>query len=139
MVRSMDAKKFLMQYADAEARARQLQEQIDYLRERRDELQGFQMQERVQTSLKPDKIGDLVARIADLQLDLIEAEADALQVMTEVRNVIDKVTDPTCRLLLHRRYVLLIKWSAIADEMHYSYTGIMAVHRRALEKVEKLI
>ena len=128
-----------MQYGSAKARAELLQEQIDNLRDKRDELQSFQMQERVQTSLKPDKIGELVARIADLQLELIEAEADALQVMLEVSAVIDKVPDPTCQLLLHRRYVLLIKWTDIANEMHYSYTGIMAVHRRALSKVEKLI
>ena len=109
------------------------------LKEKRDELQGFQVEERVQTSHIPDKIGALIAQTIDLEADLMDAKADALQIMMEVDAVINKVPDPSYQLLLHDRYIRLHKWTVIADDMHYSYTGIMAVHKRALVEIEKLI
>lgn len=116
-----------------------IKNELNDLKEKRDELQGFQVEERVQTSHNPDKIGAMIAQIADLEADLMDAKADALQIMMEVDAVINKVSDPSYQLLLHDRYIMLHKWAEIADDMHYSYTGIMAVHKRALAEIEKLI
>ena len=135
----MNAKVFLMQYRRAAARAETIEDELRELKEKRDELQGFQVEERVQTSHIPDKIGALIAQTIDLEADLMDAKADALQIMMEVDAVINKVPDPSYQLLLHDRYIRLHKWTVIADDMHYSYTGIMAVHKRALVEIEKLI
>lgn len=139
MVCNMNAKSFLMQYKRAEMRAEMIENELNDLREKRDELQGFQVEERVQTSHDPDKIGAMIAQITDLETDLMDAKADALEIMVEVDSVINKVPDPSYQLLLHDRYIRLHKWTMIADDMHYSYTGIMAVHKRALVEIEKLI
>lgn len=135
----MNAKSFLMQYKRAETRVEIIKNELNDLREKRDELQGFQVEERVQTSHDPDKIGAMIAQITDLEADLMDAKVDALEIMLEVDSVINKVSDPSYQLLLHDRYIRLHKWTVIADDMHYSYTGIMAVHKRALVEIEKLI
>lgn len=135
----MNAKSFLMQYRHAATRAEMIKNELNDLKGKRDELQGFQVGERVQTSHDPDKIGAMIAQIADLEADLMLAKADALEIMIEVDSVINKVSDPSYQLLLHDRYIRLHKWAVIADDMHYSYTGIMAVHKRALAEIEKLI
>lgn len=135
----MNAKLFLMQYRRAAAKAETIKNELEELRAKRDDLQGFQVEERVQTSHKPDKIGELIAQITDLEADLMDAKAEALEVMLEVDAVINKVSDPLYQLLLHDRYIRLHKWTVIADDMHYTYTGIMAVHKRALTEVGKLI
>lgn len=139
MVCNMNAKSFLMQYKRAETRVEIIKNELNDLREKRDELQGFQVEERVQTSHDPDKIGAMIAQITDLEADLMDAKVDALEIMLEVDSVINKVSDPSYQLLLHDRYIRLHKWTVIADDMHYSYTGIMAVHKRALVEIEKLI
>lgn len=133
------AKQFLIQYQSALIRARRLQAQIDALKDQRDSIGQSFDQERVQSTPKTDKIGELVAKITDLTLDLMDAEADQLMVMLDVEDVINRVSDPTCQLLLHARYIQLKKWSFIAEEMDYSYRGILKVHERALKEVDKLI
>lgn len=135
----MDAKRFLAQYEKAEKRASVIQNELNELRDRRDGLQGFQVEERVQTSHKPDKIGELIARIADLEADLMDAKAEAIEIMLEVEAVINRVPDPLYQLLLQDRYIRLHKWSEIAEALHYTPRGIYAVHRRALTEVNKLI
>lgn len=120
-------------------RAEVIKHELKDLEEKRDELQGFQVEERVQTSHDPDKIGAMIAQIADLEADLMLAKADALEIMVEVDSVINKVSDPLYQLLLHDRYIRLHTWAVIAKDMHYSYTGILAVHKRALAEIEKLI
>ncbi len=135
----MDAKRFLAQYEKAEKRASVIQNELNELRDRRDGLQGFQVEERVQTSHKPDKIGELIARIADLEADLMDAKAEAIEIMLEVEAVINRVPDPLYQLLLQDRYIRLHKWSEIAEALHYTPRGIYAVHRRALAEVNKLI
>ena len=103
----MNAKVFLMQYRRAAARAETIEDELRELKEKRDELQGFQVEERVQTSHIPDKIGALIAQTIDLEADLMDAKADALQIMMEVDAVINKVPDPSYQLLLHDRYIRL--------------------------------
>lgn len=135
----MTAREFLGQYEIALKRAQRLQAQIDDLRSKSEGLTEMQLEDRVQTTHRPDRMEELVAKMTDLRLEYASAEAEALGTMLEVQSVITQVPDNELEMLLWYRYIRLMKWEDISAEMHYEHTWIHALHHRALDAVEKLI
>ena len=57
----------------------------------------------------------------------------------EIKETIDKVTDPDENLILTLRYIEFMRWEEIAETMHFSQTQLFRIHREALKSVEYLI
>lgn len=134
----MDAKQFLRQ-------VRYLDDLIDTKLEQIQELRS--LAEKVTSTLSldgtslqssglQDKIGDLVARIVDLQTEIETATRKMIDLKTEAMRIIDRMPTQECRLLLQLRYLNGLTWERIAVDMNYSYRNVHYLHSRALQEFE---
>ena len=134
----MDAKQFL----------RQVRYLDDLINTKLDQIQEIKsLAEKVTSALSPDgtspqssvlqdKIGDLVSRIIDLQIEIETAARKMIDLKTEAMRIIDIMPTPECRLLLQLRYLNGLTWERIAVDMNYSYRNVHYLHSRALQEFE---
>lgn len=96
-------------------------------------------QDVVSASGSQDKLGDTVAKMADL-LTQINRDTDAfVDLKREAKALLDKVKNPTYYKILHKRYVLYHSLEQIAVEMNYTYRWVKRLHGRALQAFEKVM
>lgn len=136
----MRAKTYLMQYRHCRLEIIRLEEQIQQLA---DLCAGLSAPapdaDRVQSSRRVDRLGEAVARMADLQDKLITEVDSAIDAMNQIEDTINSVEDLRYKTLLHKRYIAFKTWEVIAEEMHYDNTYIYELHGQALEKVQLLL
>ena len=135
----MTAKEFLKQYEYADRRARRLREEyeeelllIDAIRSTSDN-DGMPHGSGIS---KPTE--DKALRLADKAAAWKTAEIDALHARQTVFDLIYDIDGIEGDVLV-QRYVKLRKWEEICVELHYSWHGIHAAHRRALEIVDRAL
>lgn len=57
---------------------------------------------------------------------------------SDVQDEIDRfVFDPTLKTVLELRYLNYLKWSEIADKMHYTKRWVLNLHMRAIDEFVK--
>lgn len=71
------------------------------------------------------------------QKQLSQQVMDLMEYKEQVRQKLDRLKEPNHMDLLYKRYFEFKEWVAIAQEMHYSYRGILKLHGRALQEYEK--
>lgn len=141
----MRAKEYMLQYKVCMAKVVRLEENIDRLYDQAGGLTAMQYdKDRVQTSREPDRMGIIIARISDLTEKYTSEKLRCIDLMDEIETVISQVHGSECQTFLHMRYIdldgsKLTTLEKIADSMHYSWTGINKVHKRALREVERII
>lgn len=57
---------------------------------------------------------------------------ELVSIKLEITRAIAHVEEDRLRLILQYRYVNLMRWERIAEEMHYSYSQLKRLHKRAL-------
>lgn len=114
-------------------------EQLKDLRNTAYSISGNEADERVQTSMKLDKIGGVISKIVDLENELNKRIDEFVDLKAEVTAKIDAVPDTDCRLLLMLRYLNFKTWEEIAEEMNYSYQWVHKIHNKALKSLQKFI
>ena len=86
-----------------------------------------------------DKVGSIVAKIADLDAE-ISAEINKLvDVQRDIMQTIGKVDDERLRIILTERYINCWTFEQIADDIHYSYMQTFRLHGQALVAVQNVI
>ena len=86
-----------------------------------------------------DKVGSIVAKIADLDAE-INAEIDKLvDVQRDILQTIGKVDNECLRTILTERYINCWTFEQIADDIHYSYKQTCRLHGKALIKVKNVL
>jgi hypothetical protein len=95
--------------------------------------------EAVQTSGVSDKVGNIVAKIIDLENEINELIDEYVDLQRLCIGVIESVRNPVQYTVLHKHYVQYKSFAEIAEEEHYSYDGIMKVKRKALEQVDAIL
>ena len=95
--------------------------------------------EAVQTSGVSDKVGNIVAKIIDLENEINELIDEYVDLQRFCIGVIEAVKSPVQYTVLHKHYVQYKSFAEIAEEEHYSYDGIMKVKRKALEQVDAIL
>lgn len=93
----------------------------------------------VQQSGSQDKIGDAVAKIIDLQVEINRSVDAYIDLKREVSGMIEKVKNPDQLKLLHKRYVLGETLEQIACEMGTTYRNVCYIHGKALQEIEKMM
>ena len=136
----MRAKRFLEQYGRQVRKIKRIEHQIEAL----DDLFDFPQDmtsEKVQSSPKPDRIGEIVARKADKVDELWQEVCKAQDLMDEIEAVINKVKREDLRLLLTLRYINLKKWRDVEEVMGFDsqQRWVHKLHGKALYEVEKII
>ena len=134
----MRAQRFLSQYGEQMLVILRLQKRLQALDDLFDIVQDM-TREKVQTSPKPDKIGEIIAKKSDLKAELNEEIEKAKAIMDDVEAVISEVNDKRLQLLLHERYINFMTWGMIAEDLDLSDRWVQELHLKALMKVEKII
>lgn len=114
------------------------QKQIDSLRSLSISLSCNQ-DERVQTSLRNDKISSMIAKVIDLEREITNDIDKYIDLKKEIMMEIDKLKNGDQIELLYSRYLEFKQWEYIAVEMGYSVRQIYRIHGEALKNLEGVI
>ena len=82
-----------------------------------------------------DRIGEITARIVDLEREINEDIDRSIDVQREIRAAIATVPDERLRHLLELRYINCLTLEEIARRMDYSYKQICRLHGKALLQI----
>lgn len=86
-----------------------------------------------------DKIGEIVAKIIDLENE-INCDIDKyIELKKEVIGIIDSVEDARLMNLLYERYLNFKTWDNIAAGMGITYQWVHILHKIALKNAQKLV
>lgn len=135
----MKAKEFLKQYEYASKRVRMLENEY------RTELLNI---DAIGSTLAGDglphgngvsrKTEDKAVKLSDTMREWEQAIKDAKKIREKVFRVVVDVPGIEGEVL-YNRYILLQTWEQVADDLHYSYTGIHKCHKRALGIVDQML
>lgn len=93
--------------------------------------------EAIQTSGVSDKVGNIGAKLADVERELDEIIDEYIDIQRECVKLIGRLADkPIEYRVIHKHYVLYKTLVDISQEECYSYDGIMRVKSRALKRIE---
>ena len=135
----MTAKDYLKQYEYAVRHIRMLEEELDQETELIDAIRSTSDNDGMPHGSGISKPTEEKAiRLADKRMRLFDAKADAIAKRQEIFDFISGIDGIEGEVLFHR-YVNLRKWEEICILVHYSWHGVHAVHRRALEMVERAL
>jgi len=113
-------------------------EQIEKLREMATNITS-QISAEPGGSNVPDKLAEVVAKIADMEDGLLSDIDRLLELKREIADTINNLEDGDYKLLLTLRYLNFKSWEEIAVEMNFSYKWIHIIHNRALFTLGKRI
>ncbi len=86
------------------------------------------------SSFGTDRIGNLVAKIVELQSLLERKQADILQRRLLVERAIEEL-EPGDRRLIRLRYVRGLAWNEVAEELGYCTRQVIRIHQQVLHKM----
>lgn len=94
--------------------------------------------DKVQTSPKPDRIGDLVGKVVDYQERCKRLAADKIELKHTIIEQIRSLSGEEMYYnILYGRYVENKSLNRLAVENEYSYRRIKGLHKKAIEDFEK--
>lgn len=134
-----DAKTLLTQVKLYDAHINNKLEEIARIRALATKITSTLKQDVVSGGGNQDKIGDAVAKIADLEREanaIIDAYIDLKK---QVDIIVEQVPDPEEYNVLKKRYFLHERWEQIALEMNMSHRNVTRLHGRALQTVNELL
>ena len=132
----MTAKEYLSQYRALNDSINAKIAQVEELRRRAQTVSGGSATGS-HSSQPYDRIGEITARIVDLERE-INGEIDrSVDLQREIRRAIAAVPDERLRTLLEYKYINGCTIEQIAVAMNYSYPQICRLHGRALMLVRK--
>ena len=114
-------------------------DQLENLRSTVFNVSGNSGDEKVQTSKRRDKIGDIMPKIMDLEKELNNHIKEFIDLKSKITKKIDELPDIEYRLVLMLRYLDFKTWEEIAEMMNYSRQWVTKIHGRALNSLQKLL
>lgn len=93
--------------------------------------------DKVQTSPK-DTMLEVEAEIDELDRQYQKVYNELRKAITDVETLIAKVDDINQKLVLRRRYIKCMKFSAIAKDMQYSEEWVYKNHQKAIEHLSSV-
>lgn len=133
----MDTKTYLNQVSRLDLMVKNKISELSALRELCYGLSAISTEERVQTSLKPDKIGSMVAKIDDLERKTDQLIDEYVDKRRKIIDQIDSMDDKLVYNILFARYIQKKTLERIAADMNYSFRQITRLHGKALLEFEK--
>lgn len=135
----MKAKEFLKQYEYAARRVRRLEEELNDERIMIDAVRSLSDNDGLPHGSGISKpVEERAIRLADKLSELVQARLDAIEIMREVFEVVQKV-DGVPGDVLYARYIKLMKWEDVCAYVHYSWKRTHYFHKTGLGIVETLI
>ncbi len=135
----MEAKEYLRQYQEALTDIRNLEAEAEEIESMAMSMTVRTDGERVQSSGRKDRMADLAAKVADLEMEIMDMRTDALHKLQAVERTIGQVEDKDYRQLLHMRYIEKRTWEEIAVSLKKSWRWTCSLHGKALQSVQEII
>lgn len=137
----MNAKEYLSEYRKLNIKIELLNRDIEKLLS---EIGGGSISlgiEKVQTSVKGDQVERLAIQLAELKTEREAILALCIRKLDEIERTIFRVEDPVYQKLLHDKYISLMNWSEIAEDLGYNSEEYVRgrLHSKALQAVEFII
>lgn len=135
----MNAKSFLQQYDVLNTQLKQLESEINAIRTDAERMNAVMDGMPKQTG-KSDRVGNVAVRLADKQLDYQMKLLDLWAKREEIVSVISKMDKPIQMRLLYDRYIRLMQWKEVANDIHAAeeYTR-GRLHGMALQNLEMIL
>ena len=95
--------------------------------------------DKVQTSLTGDKMLNLIAKVDELERDMVDEIDHLTTVKQSIISEIEKVPEERYRQLLFDRYILCMKWERIALDRDKNVRGIYKLHGKALNSFKNVV
>lgn len=96
--------------------------------------------EAIQTSGVSDKVGNIAAKLADVERELDAIIDEYLDIKKECISFIEELADkPIEYRVIHKHYVQYKTFVEIEQEEGYSYQGIIKIKERALKRIEEFL
>ena len=92
--------------------------------------------ERVQSSSASDKLGNIVAAIADKEEEVQQMINHFFAEKAERIQLIEKLDNLLEYTVLHDRYIQYMALTDVAEKEGYSYQYILEIHGRALKNIQ---
>lgn len=93
----------------------------------------------VQSSGTSDRIGKIVADIADKENELQKLCDEFVDKINERIKLIEQLNDRLHYIILHKHYVQFKPFKLIAKEVNYTYDYVIKKHTSALIEIEKIL
>ena len=133
----MTAKEYLSQYKDLNDSINAKLEQVGELR-RKAQTVSSGSSDGTHSSTPRDRIGEITARIVDLEHEINEDIDRSIDLQREIRAAIATVPEVRLRALLELKYINCLTLEEIAMRMGYCYMQICRLHGKALTAVKML-
>lgn len=126
------AKAYLQRLAQCDARINAMQDKIDDLWDQATRITPTLKQDVVSGGGNHDKVGDSVAKIADLRSAINQQIDYYVDLQEEANGLLTKLQDNVHYTILYRRYMLGDSWAQIAAEIGKSERQAQNYHGDAL-------
>lgn len=133
----MTAKEYLSQYKDLNDSINAKLEQVAELR-RKAQTVCSGSSGGTHSSTPYDRIGEITARIVDMEREINEDIDRSIDLQREIRTAIAIVPEVRLRTLLELRYINCLTLEEIAVRIGYCYMQICRLHGKALAEVKML-
>jgi hypothetical protein len=135
----MTAKEYLQQIRKIDLLIQNKLEQAQELRSKL-EVKGINFESDGSTSATRNvtKMNDLIVSVVTLEEEINQQIDLLINKKREVMELIDSLDNADEISLLYKRYFNYKKWEEIAVDMNYTYRGILKIHGRALQNLEKV-
>lgn len=136
----MTAKEYLSKVYVIQQRLKRLQRQRE---EMRNDLYSIKSPSfdpnKVQTSLEGDKMAALVAKVDELEREIVDETEELIDERQDILEHIERLQNERYKQLLFDRYVLCDKFEKIALERDKGIRWIYRMHGNALKAFEKVL
>lgn len=93
--------------------------------------------EKVQGGYQYDRVSEVVAKIVDLQVKIIEDTNKLIELRIKIFTELENVKTSQSRQLLHSRYMLFKTWDEIADNFNCTFQWVHKLHKKAILEFEE--
>lgn len=90
-------------------------------------------------ALDPHRLDGLIARMSDLDREILAETNRMLTLQDDIQKALDRLNDPTRRLVLSMRYVNQTAFQEIADRLFLDESTVYRHHRRGLEELGAML
>lgn len=133
------AKTYLLRLAQCDARINAMQEKVEHLYEQATRITPTLKQDVVSGGGNRDKVGDAVAKIADLQKEINRQIDFYVDLQQEANAMLNRLQDNVHYTILYRRYMLGDSFAVIAAEIDKGERQTYSLHGEALVAFAELL
>ena len=135
MINNDKKKEYLNSYKKACCKLRNLEEQLDAVRESKSSVQGLTYSDMPKGTNQSD-LSDYMVRVDNLLTKIEKAKIECLNAKLDIENKIADMEDGIECDVLRKRYIEQKDWTVIAVEINYSWRQTHYIHSSALSNFD---